>query len=103
MSQKTLDITLNNHTFRVPVAPEDEERLIEAATLVDRKLQEAPGRTGELRALTVALNLAYDLLLVKERSRATTRQVDKTLEQVMQQLSMSLDVPDTPESRSDSA
>ena len=87
MPPKTLKITLLNHTFHLPVAPEDEARLIEAAELVEMRLGESKSRSNELKALSVALNLAYDYLLLLEKSQQASQQADTTLEEAMQALS----------------
>lgn len=97
MPPKTLKITLLNHTFRLPVTPEDEARLIEAAELIEARLSESKSRSNELKALSVALNLAYDYLLLLEKSQKTAKQVDKAVEEAMRQLAMDLDTPETRE------
>ncbi len=94
MARNVLKIELLGHPFSIPVEPEDEARLIEAVTLVEKRLGEAKSRSNEVKALSVAINLAYDYLLLLEKSRHTARQVDRALEDAMQQLAMDLDLPD---------
>lgn len=100
MSRNTLKITLLNNTFHVPVEPEDEARLIEAATLVDRQLSEARSRSNELKALSVALNVAYDYLLLLEKCQDNARRMDQAMETAMQQLAMELEPTDETEDKS---
>ncbi len=97
---RNLKITLLNNTFEIPVEPEDEARLIEAATLVDKHLSEARSRSNELKALSVALNLAYDYLLLLEKCKDNAQRMDQAMEQAMQQLAMSLEAPDEPDEKS---
>ncbi len=94
MSRNTLRITLLDNTFHIPVEPEDEDRLIEAATLVDKHLNEARNRSNELKALSVALNLAYDYLLLLEKCQNNARRMDRAMETAMQQLAMTLAPPE---------
>ncbi|HID00140.1 MAG TPA: cell division protein ZapA [Piscirickettsiaceae bacterium] len=100
MNRNTLKITLLNHTFDIPVEPDDEERLIEAATLVDKHLSEARSRSNELKALSVALNLAYDYLLLLEKCTDNAKRVDKAMEEAMQQLAMRQETPDNAQKKS---
>ena len=81
-----LNITLMNHTFEIPYEPEERERLIEAATLIEDRLEQATGLKGESKALMVALNLAYDHLQMKDETVQYTLHLEDQVDSVMQDL-----------------
>jgi len=81
-----LNITLMNHTFEIPCEPEERARLIEAATLIEDRLEQVPGLKGESKALMVALNLAYDHLQMKEETVQYTLHLENQIDSVMQDL-----------------
>lgn len=74
-----LTITLMNHTFEIPCKEEDKAQLIEAATLLEDKLDEMKTLRGESKALMVALNLAFDLLQMKKDTLQYCQHLDKQL------------------------
>ncbi|PIW57507.1 MAG: cell division protein ZapA, partial [Piscirickettsiaceae bacterium CG12_big_fil_rev_8_21_14_0_65_44_934] len=73
-------LSLMNHTFEVPCEPEDREMLIEAATLLEDKLEQAPNLKGESKVLMVALNLCYDYLQLKQDTSQYCLRLDQQLE-----------------------
>ncbi|NCN44871.1 MAG: cell division protein ZapA [Piscirickettsiaceae bacterium CG_4_10_14_3_um_filter_44_349] len=75
-----LTLSLMNHTFEVPCEPEDREMLIEAATLLEDKLEQAPNLKGESKVLMVALNLCYDYLQLKQDTSQYCLRLDQQLE-----------------------
>lgn len=81
-----LNITLMNHNFEIPCEPEERARLIEAATLIEDRLEQATGLKGESKALMVALNLAYDHLQMKEETVQYTLHLEEQVDTVMQDL-----------------
>lgn len=82
-----LTLTLMNHTFEVPCAPEDREQLIEAATLLEDKLDQVTNLQGESKVLMVALNLCYDYLQMKQDTTQYCLRLDQQLESIQQQAS----------------
>ena len=81
-----LNLTLMNHTFEIPCEPEERERLIEAATLLEDRLEQASGFKGESKVLMVALNLAYDHLQMKDETVQYTLHLEDQVDSVMQEL-----------------
>lgn len=81
-----LTLSLMNHTFEVPCEPEDHERLIEAATLLEDKLDQVTSLKGESKVLMVALNLCYDYLQMKQDTTQYCLRLDHQLETAMSQL-----------------
>ena len=75
-----------NHNFEIPCEPEERARLIEAATLIEDRLEQAIGLKGESKALMVALNLAYDHLQMKEETVQYTLHLEEQVDTVMQGL-----------------
>lgn len=80
-----LHLTLMNHHFEVPCEDEDRATLIEAATMLEDKLDQVPHLKGENKVLMVALNLCYDYVLLKRDTLQYTDHLEKKLEQLMQQ------------------
>ncbi len=69
MSANTLDITLHGKEFRVACAPEEKEDLLAVAAFLDWKMGEIAKQTkssGEKLAVMTALNLAHELISIKE-------------------------------------
>ena len=81
-----LTLTLMNHTFEVPCEPHEREKLIEAATLLEDKLDQIPGLKGESKVLMVALNLAFDYLQLKEDTTQYTLRLADQMDNVMNQV-----------------
>jgi cell division protein ZapA len=75
-----------NHTFEIPCDPEEKERLIEAATLIEDRLEQVPGLKGESKILMVALNLAYEHLQMKDETVQYTLHLEDQMDTVMNQL-----------------
>lgn len=75
-----------NHTFEVPCEPEDRDRLIEAATLLEDKLDQVDGLKGESKVLMVALNLCYDYLQMKSDTTQYCLRLDDQLEDSMNKI-----------------
>jgi len=78
-----LTLTLMNHTFEIPCEAEDRERLIEAATLLEDKLDQLPDLKGEGKVLMMALNLCYDYLHLKEDTTQYTLRLEDQVDTVM--------------------
>lgn len=89
-----LNLTLMNHHFQVPCSDEEREILIEAATLLEDKLEQVNHLKSESKALMVALNLCYDYLQLK---RETLQHCDR-LEQQIELLTTQLSTESNPES-----
>lgn len=81
-----LTLTLMNHTFEIPCEPHEKERLIEAATLIEDRLEQLPSLKGESKVLMVALNLAYDFLSMKNDTVQYTLQFEEQIDDAIQQL-----------------
>ncbi|MCF6253801.1 MAG: cell division protein ZapA [Thiomicrorhabdus sp.] len=75
-----LTLTLMDHNFEIPCEASEQERLIEAATLLEDKLDQLPELKGEGKVLMVALNLCYDYLQLKEDTTQYTQRVEQQLE-----------------------
>lgn len=82
-----LNITLMNHTFEIPCEPEERERLIEAATLIEDRLELASGLRGEGKVLMVALNLAYEHLQMKDETVQYSLHLENQVDSVIKDLS----------------
>lgn len=78
-----LTLTLMNHTFEIPCEAEDRERLIEAATLLEDKLDQLPDLKGEGKILMMALNLCYDYLQLRDDTTQYTLRLEDQMETVM--------------------
>ncbi|MDR2000143.1 MAG: cell division protein ZapA [Zoogloeaceae bacterium] len=69
MSAHTVDITLHGKEFRIACAPEEKDDLLAVAAFLDWKMEEIAKQTkssGEKLAVMTALNLAHELINVKE-------------------------------------
>ncbi|HBQ44265.1 MAG TPA: cell division protein ZapA [Thiomicrospira sp.] len=80
-----LTFSLMNHTFEVPCEEDEKERLIEAATLLEEKLEQVSGLKGESKVLMVALNICYDYLKIKDDTIQYCERVDDELAQRMEE------------------
>ncbi|GAB6034438.1 cell division protein ZapA [Galenea microaerophila] len=81
-----LTLTLMNHTFEIPCKEEDKPRLIEAATLLEEKLEQMPHLRGESKVLMVALNLCYDYLQMKNETLQYCLHLDQQMEETLNAL-----------------
>lgn len=81
-----LNLTLMNHTFEIPCEPEEKERLIEAATLIEERLEQATGLKGEGKILMVALNLAYDHLQMRDETVQYSLHLEDQVDSAIQDL-----------------
>ena len=84
-----LTLTLMDHNFEIPCEASEHERLIEAATLLEDKLDQLPELKGEGKVLMVALNLCYDYLQLKEDTTQYTQRVEQQLETAIQHIAQS--------------
>lgn len=75
-----------NHTFEIPCEPHERDKLIEAATLIEDKLDQAVGLRGESKALMVALNLAFDYLQLKDDTAQYSLRLESQIDSVMGQI-----------------
>jgi cell division protein ZapA len=75
-----------NHTFEIPCEAEDRERLIEAATLLEDKLDQLPELKGESKVLMMALNLCYDHLQLRDDTTQYTHRLEDQMNTVMNQV-----------------
>ncbi len=82
-----LTLTLMNHSFEIPCEEDDKSRLIEAATLLEDKLDQLPELKGESKVLMVALNLCYDHLQLLEDTKHYTQRVEEQANTAIQQIS----------------
>lgn len=78
-----------NHTFQVPCEPEDKEKLIEAATLLEDKLDQVSGLKGESKVLMVALNMCYEYLQLKAETTQYCLQLEDQLDETIAQVAQS--------------
>lgn len=81
-----LTLTLMNHTFEIPCEPHERDKLIEAATLLEDKLDQVPGLKGESKVLMVALNLAFDYLQLKDDTTQYSLRLEDQIDSVMNQV-----------------
>ncbi|WP_321323910.1 cell division protein ZapA [Thiomicrorhabdus sp.] len=81
-----LTLTLMNHTFEIPCEAHERDKLIEAATLLEDKLDQLPGLKGESKVLMVALNLCFDYLQLKEDTTQYTLRLEDQLDTVINQV-----------------
>jgi cell division protein ZapA len=68
-ASSTIDITLHGKEFRVACTPEEKEDLLAIAAFLDWKMGEIAKQTkssGERLAVMTALNLAHELINIKE-------------------------------------
>lgn len=88
----TLDIKLQGRDFRVACAPEEREALLAVVAFLDWKMGEIAKQTkstGERLAVMTALNLAHELISLKEEPSAP---IDaKDLRRRIQAMEASLD------------
>jgi cell division protein ZapA len=75
-----------NHTFEIPCEPHERDKLIEAATLLEDKLDQVPGLKGESKVLMVALNLCFDYLQLKEDTTQYSLRLEDQLDNVINQV-----------------
>jgi len=75
-----------NHTFEIPCEPHERDKLIEAATLLEDKLDQLPGLKGESKVLMVALNLCFDYLQMKEDTTQYSLRLEDQLDTVINQV-----------------
>ena len=75
-----------NHTFEIPCEAHEREKLIEAATLLEDKLDQLPGLKGESKVLMVALNLCFDYLQLKEDTTQYSLRLEDQLDNVINQV-----------------
>jgi cell division protein ZapA len=69
MSANTLDIKLHGKEYRVACPPEEKDDLLAVAAFLDWKMGEIAKQTkstGERLAVMTALNLAHELISLKE-------------------------------------
>lgn len=81
-----LKLTLMKHTFEIPCEPSEKDQLIEAATLLEDKLEQVKSLQGESKVLMVALNLCFDYLQLKTETQDYYHHLDNQLEKVIQQV-----------------
>lgn len=81
-----LTLTLLNQTFQVPCTEADKPRLIEAATLLEDKLDQVENLKGESKVLMVALNLCYDYLNLKDDTNTYCTNLEKQVEDILNQV-----------------
>lgn len=81
-----LHLTLMNHHFEVPCEDGEREALVEAATLLEDKLDQVTHLKGENKILMVALNLCYDYVQMKRDTMQYSDHLEKQLEGLMQNL-----------------
>ncbi|MBN2646914.1 MAG: cell division protein ZapA [Thiotrichales bacterium] len=92
-----VEINVLGHRFNFPCAPEEKARLQKAAQLIEHKMNELPKANRNERALImVAINIAYDLLQLKEETqehgsdlRVKIEEIHLLLTQALQQQALS--------------
>ncbi len=76
-----LKIFLMDNEFKVPCEKEEEDALIQAATMLEDQLEQASGRNNENKALMVALNICYDYIQLKNDTMQYCENLDEQLTQ----------------------
>lgn len=89
VERSMLTLSLMNHTFEVPCEPEDRDKLIEAATLLEDKLDQVKGLKGESKVLMVALNMCYDYLELKSDTTQYCLRLEDQIEETLSQVAQS--------------
>lgn len=89
-----LNLTLMNHHFSVPCDDAERDTLIEAATLLEDKLEQVVHLKSEAKVLMVALNLCYDYLQMKRDTLNYCDHLEHQLDTLLQTLHTEL--TDTP-------
>ena len=74
------------HTFEVPCQADEKEKLIDAATMLEEKLEQVSGLKGESKVLMVALNMCYDYLKLKSSTVQYCENLDEQLAQRMNEM-----------------
>jgi cell division protein ZapA len=75
-----------NHTFEIPCEESEKAQLIEAATVLEDKLDQLKGLRGESKVIMVALNLCYDYLQMKNDTLQYCLHLDDQIDQTMQEI-----------------
>lgn len=91
-----LKLTLMKHTFEVRCEPEEKERLIEAATLLEDKLDQVTSLRGESKVLMVALNQFYDYLRLKADTEHYCHHLEQQLDQLAKDTAKIQSFPEEP-------
>lgn len=91
-----LTLTLMNHTFEIPCEAHERDKLIEAATLLEDKLDQLPGLKGESKVLMVALNLCFDYLQLKDDTTQYSLRLEDQLDNVINQVANEATAENTP-------
>jgi cell division protein ZapA len=97
-SADTLDIKLHGKEFRVACAPADKENLLAIVAFLDWKMGEIARQTrstGERLAVMTALNLAHELINLKEEP--TTSIDDQELRRRIEVMEARLDAALAPQ------
>ncbi len=81
-----LTLSLMGHTFEVPCQPEEKDALIDAATLLEDKLELVSGLRGESKVLMVALNMCYDQIKLKKETTEYCEKLDLQLTKCMSEM-----------------
>lgn len=81
-----LTLSIMGRTFEVPCQPEEKETLIDAATMLEEKLEQVSGLKEESKALMVGLNMCYDYLKLKSATVQYCENLDKQLAECMNEM-----------------
>lgn len=82
---QTLDVTLMDREFRVACKPAEREALLAAVQIVDAQMREIAGQTnaaGERLAVMAALNIAHELLLVRQSGAVDLPEIRRRIDRM---------------------
>lgn len=81
-----LTLTLLDSTFEFDCEDHERERLIEAATMLEDKLDQLPNMKEKNKILMTALNLCFDYLKLKDDTVQYSLRLEDQLDTVMNQV-----------------
>ncbi|QCU89853.1 cell division protein ZapA [Thiomicrorhabdus sediminis] len=81
-----LTLTLMDSTFEFDCEDHEREKLIEAATMLEDKLEQLPTMKDKNKVLMTALNICFDYLTLKEDTLAYTERLEGQIQQMMTQV-----------------
>ncbi|MBT7308492.1 MAG: cell division protein ZapA [Gammaproteobacteria bacterium] len=80
--------------YKIACPPEQQESLIEAATLVDQKMREIQGQkrssAQDRVAIMVAINIAYDLIQLQKEQQLGTTKISSHLNRLKERIDATL-------------
>lgn len=91
---KTVTVTILDKEYRIACQPGEEEEVIASALHLDERMREIR-QTGKIIgteriAVMVALNMAHELLTLKENHGETDRVLERRMRQLQEQVEVAL-------------